>query len=87
MARKMTYDVVFIDLMLPKMNGLETYLSIKEVDPGATCVMITGYGGEVAELIEDALRKSAYACLYKPLDIEALFGVIDEVRSRARRAG
>ena len=33
MAKEEAYDIIFIDMRLPTINGLETYLAIKEVNP------------------------------------------------------
>jgi two-component system response regulator HydG len=82
MARKNSYDIIFIDMKLPTINGLETYLSIKESNPGPVVVMMTAYGQEMAELVEEALNNSAYACLYKPFDMEEVLRLLNEIRER-----
>jgi two-component system response regulator HydG len=71
---------------MPDMNGLETYLAIKDVNPKITAVMITGCGQEVAELVEEAIRNNAYTCLHKPIDMDRLAALVEEI-SRLRRAG
>jgi len=79
-------DIVFIDVKLPVLNGLETYLAIKEVNPKITAIMMTGYRQKVAELVDEALRKSAYTCIYKPLDMNKVLTLMDEI-CRQRRTG
>ena len=86
-ARKKDYDVIFIDMKLPTINGLETYLAIKETNPEAVAIMMTGYRQEVADLVEEALDNHAYACLYKPLDMEELLSLVDDIRERKQKAG
>lgn len=34
MAKKTYYDVAFIDVVMPKMNGLKTFKVLKEINPG-----------------------------------------------------
>jgi DNA-binding NtrC family response regulator len=85
-ARKRAYDVIFIDMKLPTINGLETYLSIREVNPQMVAIMMTAYRQEMGELVEQALRSHAYTCLYKPIDIEELLRLVDEIWERKRRS-
>ncbi|MBA7650593.1 Response regulator receiver protein [subsurface metagenome] len=87
MARKKDYDIIFIDMKLPTINGLETYLAIKEINPEAVVIMMTAYRHEMAELVEEALNNNAYTCLYKPLDMEELVRLVDEIRERQQKAG
>lgn len=79
LAKEQTFDILLIDMKLPAINGLETYLSIKEINPEAIAIMITGYRQEMNDLVEEAINNSAYACLYKPLDMETLLGLIDRI--------
>jgi two-component system response regulator HydG len=79
MVREQVYDVIFINIQLPAMNGLQTYLAIKAISPATVAVMMTGYRQEVDELMEKALQNNAYACLYKPLDMTEVLGLVDEI--------
>jgi len=85
-SRKKDYDIIFIGVKLPTINGLETYLAIKEINPEAVVIMMTAYRQEVAELVEEALNNNAYTCLYKPLDMEELVRLVDEIRGRQQKA-
>ena len=85
-ARKKTLDIVFIDVKMPVLNGLETYLEIKDVNPTITAIMMTGYRQEVAELVEEAAKNGAYTCLYKPFEMDKVVAIVDEI-SRLRREG
>jgi two-component system response regulator HydG len=87
MAQEAAYDIILVDVKLPTINGLETYLAIKKVSPQTVAIMITAYRQEVADLVEEALRNHAYTCLYKPLDMEELLGLVDEIRKRKREQG
>jgi two-component system response regulator HydG len=84
MAQGRAYDIVFIDVKLPTINGLETYLAIKEINPEAVAIVMTAYRQEVADLVEEALRNHAYTCLYKPLDMEEVLKLVDEIWERKR---
>jgi two-component system response regulator HydG len=82
MARKRVYDIIFIDLKLPTINGLETYLSLKEVNPEAVAIMMTAYRQEVADLVEKAIKSHAYTCLYKPFEMEGMLRLVDEISAK-----
>ena len=88
LVQEKAYDIIFIDMKLPTINGLETYLAIKEINPKATAIMMTGDREETGDLIKQAMRESAYTCLYKPLDITQLLHLVTEVRkSKKNSAG
>ena len=83
MAKKKKYRVIFIDMKLPTINGLETYLAIKKVSPETVAIMITAYRQEMDELVEThAIKNDAYTCIYKPFDIEVLLKMVDEIVQR-----
>lgn len=82
LAQAQTYDILFVELVLPGANGLETYLAIKAVNPDVVAVMMTRREEEAAELIEAAFQNNAYACLYKPLDIEKVLSLVQEIGQR-----
>ena len=87
MAQKKVYNIVFIDMKLPTINGLGTYLIIKEINPEAVAIMMTAYRQEMADLVEDALNNQAYTCLYKPLDVGEVLRLVDEILERKQKAG
>lgn len=76
MAAQRHYDILFVDMKLPTLNGLETYLAIREIDAEATCIVMTGYREEMADLVKGALDVSAHTCLYKPLDMDHVLGLV-----------
>jgi DNA-binding NtrC family response regulator len=82
MARKRVYDIIFIDLKLPTINGLETYLRLKEINPEAVAIMMTAYRQEVADLVELAIKNNAYTCLYKPFDMVEMLRFVEEFSAR-----
>jgi DNA-binding NtrC family response regulator len=81
-TRQAAYDILFVDIKLPTINGLETYLAIKEINPEAVAVMMTAFRQEMADLVEAALSNDAYTCLYKPIDIEQLLRLVAEIAEK-----
>jgi len=86
LARDNQFCIVFIDVKMPLLNGLEIYKAIKRINPRVCAVMMTGYRQEVKALVEEALDSSAYTCLYKPLNMDEVLNVVDEI-CRGNRKG
>ncbi len=76
-----SFDMIFMDIRMPVMNGVETYKSIKKLRPETAVVMMTAYA--VADLVEEALQEGAYGVIYKPLDIENAIALIEKVNGRS----
>jgi two-component system response regulator HydG len=79
MAKETVYDIIFIDMKLPVINGLQTYLGIRKINPGVIAVMITGYRQEMFTETDLAMKEFAYSVLYKPFDMESLLKIVDEI--------
>ena len=77
-VKERPFDMTFMDIKMPLMNGVETYRRIKKIRPKAMVVMMTAYA--VEELVQEALQEGAYGITYKPLDIERVIAVIEEAR-------
>ncbi len=67
-TRKKTCQMAFIDVKLPNIDGLETLLRLKEINPDILVIMMTGFRNEVKEALDKAQEASAITCLYKPFD-------------------
>ena len=70
-----------MDIHMPGMNGVEAFLKIKKILPECVVVMITGF--LVESLVKRALAEGAMAVLLKPLSIEELLNIVDEVVSES----
>lgn len=76
---KENFDIAFIDLKLPTINGLETYLELKKIKKDIVVIIMTAYREELKDLVDRALKNSAYACLYKPLEIEKVLSILGQI--------
>lgn len=72
--------IILLDLQLGAVDGVEVLQQIQAKYPGKPVVLVTGYRQEMASSIEKARRMGAYTCLYKPLEMEALYQLLDEIR-------
>jgi two-component system nitrogen regulation response regulator NtrX len=67
-------DLTFMDVKMARMDGLEALDRIREHDPSALVVMISGHGN--IETAVEATRRGAYDFLEKPLDTDRLLVTI-----------
>ena len=75
--REIPIDLIFMDVKMPGMNGVETYRKIKQTRPDAVVIMMTAYA--VKELVDEALQEGAYRAFDKPLDMEVVLRMVDEI--------
>ncbi len=57
-VKKKPFDMIFMDVRLPRMDGVEAYRRIKKIRPEAVVVMMTAYA--VEDLVQEALSEGAY---------------------------
>jgi two-component system response regulator PilR (NtrC family) len=75
------FDLVFMDIMMPVLNGVDAFREIHQRHPELPVVMVSGFGKEAQNLREDALRNGAYKFIPKPFSIADIRRVVDEVRT------
>lgn len=81
-AEKNNFDIILLDMKLPALNGLETYLSIRDFRPNVVVIIITGYLKEMDKLVQQALQEDAYTCLEKPIDIDELVSLLERINEQ-----
>lgn len=62
--------VVFCDIKMPKMEGIEVLERIKEFTPDTPVIMISGHG--TIDTAIEAIKKGAYDFIEKPLDLNRI---------------
>ncbi len=78
-----TYDIIFLDLFLPDMDGARTFAQIRKIDPDATVVLVTAYPD--SELVGRAMRHGAVSLLTKPLPAAEVRKLARSVHKRVPR--
>ena len=69
-ARAIQPDLVFMDVRMPVMDGLEALPLIQAVNPKTVVVMMTAYSGDAA--MRAVLENRADSVLPKPFDVETV---------------
>ena len=84
-AKERPEDIVIIDMRLPFLNGLETFMELKKINPDVHAIIITAYKEEMKDLVEQALAIGAYACLYKPFDPQKIVEMVEEIARKKKK--
>lgn len=79
MVEQIRFDVIFIDTQLPIMNGLELYLAIRKLTPTAVAIMLTGSEDEFERLAKEAVKRTAYTIVRKPLDVDSILAMLHRI--------
>jgi len=74
---KLKPDVVFMDITMPVMDGLEAAKIIKEKNPSAKIIMLTAMGDD--EIIEQAYQAGVDVFLKKPFDHYKIISAISKI--------
>ena len=72
--------LVFLDMVLNGQSGYDILLQIKDHYPKLPIVIVTAHRAEVGDIINASLEVGAYACLYKPLQIDEMFNAVNQIR-------
>ncbi len=62
------FDAIFLDLIMPGLNGAETFRHIRQADPEAYVVIVTGHPDSA--LMSEALEIGPFAVMKKPCALE-----------------
>jgi len=73
-AAKSRFDLMLIDLKLPKKDGLEVLRVVKSFDPFLVVILMTAYG--TIETAVQAMKEGAYDFITKPFDTDHLIFLI-----------
>jgi len=82
LAEQIRFDLIFIDAELPSMSGLELYLAIKKLTPHAVAIMISGMEEEFEAIAKEAMKRTAYTMIRKPLDLDHVLAMLERLASQ-----
>ena len=79
-AKQIPFDLIFMDIKMPGINGVQTFREVKKINPQTAVIMMTAYS--VEDLIREALAEGAYAVVYKPFDMKHIVSIIETALSK-----
>jgi len=78
-------DLIFLDLRLPDMHGLDILKEIKNMNSNLPTVMITAHG-DINSAIQ-AMKLGAFDFIIKPFDLEEIMMVLEKSQAEAKLYG
>lgn len=70
------FEVILIDLKMPKMSGMDLLRRIKELDIGSKVFILTGYISD--DTFQEAIDEGAAGYIIKPSSADQIIAVIEE---------
>ncbi|NVK53111.1 MAG: sigma-54-dependent Fis family transcriptional regulator [Flavobacteriaceae bacterium] len=74
------YDLIFCDIKMPKMDGVEVLEKVKKIKPEIPIVMISGHGD--LETAVNTMRLGAFDYISKPPDLNRLLNTVRNALDR-----
>jgi len=78
LAEKLKPDVVFLDVDMPKLSGVDCARSIQDMDPSIVIIFATAFDGYMS----DAFEVYAFDYLVKPFKVERVVQTLERIRDR-----
>jgi CheY-like chemotaxis protein len=78
--------VVLIDMKLPTGDGRRVFQLVRQANPQARTVVITGFRAEMDQLVQKVVAEGADAVCYKPFDIPRLLTTLQQLAGPAPEA-
>ncbi|MBN2431916.1 MAG: response regulator [Acidobacteria bacterium] len=72
-----TINLVFLDMIMPRLNGEQTFAALRERNPHLPVILISGYS--VDHTIRELLRRGAAGFLQKPISLEDIQSILDQI--------
>ncbi len=80
LCQQLQPDMVFIDVIMPKLNGLDALPEIRALLPHATIIMVTG--NEDEDVVSKAMRSGANAYIVKPFNSASVLETMQVARQK-----
>lgn len=74
LGNTMLFDLVFLDVEMGKINGIDAGKQLKSQNPHSIIFVITSYEG----YLDDAFKINAFRFLQKPLNVVRLYKALDD---------
>jgi len=76
-VKEISSAIVFLDIRMPGINGVETLKEIKKISPETRVIMITAYADRNLE--KEAIKQGADIVIHKPFDIKKVIAIVEKL--------
>jgi CheY-like chemotaxis protein len=73
------FTVVLIDMKLPRSDGSQVFRRVRQRNPQARTVVITGHRVEMDPAVQRVVAEGADAVCYKPFDVPRLLSTLEQL--------
>lgn len=80
-----TFDLVFSDIKMPKVDGIEVLETMKKLYPETKMILISGHGN--IETAVECIKKGAFDFIEKPIEFDRLLTVVKDALSASSQHG
>ncbi len=86
-AKKGSYDLIFMDIQMPEMNGLDATRAIRKLeDPWASSIPIVAMTADAfSENVTECLNAGMNGHIAKPIDIKLVVKVIQKIKEESKQ--
>jgi CheY-like chemotaxis protein len=77
-----TFSVVLIDMKLPKGDGSSVFHLVRDTNPQARTMVITGFRSEMDPIVRQVVAEGADAVCYKPFDVPRLLDTLQKLATK-----
>ena len=78
------FTVVLIDMKLPRGDGGSVFQQVRQSNPQARTVVITGHRVEMDPIVQRVVAEGADAVCYKPFDVPRLLSTVEQLTTEHR---
>lgn len=78
-VEKEQFDLVFSDIKMPKMDGIELLAKMRQLQPSTKMILISGHG--TIETAVQCMRNGAFDFIEKPMNLNRLLQAVKEAMS------
>lgn len=82
-VKAQNFHLILIDLRMPKMSGVNAIIEMKQINPEAVFIVITGFPLE--RTVEKILKKGVYDCISKPFNLTKVLKKIKKALERRQK--
>jgi CheY-like chemotaxis protein len=72
------FDIIFLDVHMPRMRGTEALEVIKKLRPEQKVVIFSSSSDPFYVFESQAKQKGAFDCLYKPFELDDILKIINK---------